>query len=109
MGSGFCGRGCCEGEVFHTLARAHFAFFRTHFYAIWNVRSDSVLAFWNAPVDSSDHELKACMCALEISRVVSERLPAILEREGIYESVRVRIGVHTGLVQVGSVGRFVLQ
>jgi adenylate cyclase len=69
---------------------------------------DAVMAFWNAPLDVPDHELKACASALEaIDRV------AMLNRERQAEAtaagqpflpMRIGVGINTGRCLVGNLG-----
>ena len=69
---------------------------------------DAVMAFWNAPLNVPEHELKACAAALEIM----DRL-AILNRERQEEAnaagqpflpFRIGIGINTGRCLVGNLG-----
>jgi len=69
---------------------------------------DAVMAFWNAPLDDSQHELNACAAALEMI----ERLEN-LNRERQEESTaagqkfipfRIGIGINTGRCVVGNLG-----
>ncbi|MCF7845699.1 MAG: adenylate/guanylate cyclase domain-containing protein [Candidatus Peribacteraceae bacterium] len=53
---------------------------------------DAVMAFWNAPLKSSDHAILACRAALATQEVLAGRSP------------RVRIGIHTGPAVVGNLG-----
>ena len=63
---------------------------------------DAVMAFFNAPVDVSDHPDKACECAL----LMIERLDALneeFEKEGL-PHIRIGIGINTAEVVVGNMG-----
>ena len=63
---------------------------------------DSVMAFWNAPEDCENHELKACQAALECQ----EQMVLFNERnkaEGL-PHLKMRIGISTGTVFVGNIG-----
>ena len=63
---------------------------------------DSVMAFWNAPEDCENHELKACQAALECQ----EQMVLFNERnkaEGL-PLLKMRIGISTGTVFVGNIG-----
>ena len=63
---------------------------------------DSVMAFWNAPEDCENHELKACQAALECQ----EQMVRFNERnkaEGL-PHLKMRIGISTGTVFVGNIG-----
>ena len=57
---------------------------------------DSIFAFWNAPDAQTDHALLACEAAL---RLRSEAAQPIRGRK-----LRTRIGVHTGVANVGNFG-----
>lgn len=65
---------------------------------------DCVMAFWNAPLDQTDHRLKACLAALRCQEVMEHtnknhkfpfKLPEIPEA---------RIGLNSGLMKVGFTG-----
>ncbi|MCY2971645.1 MAG: adenylate/guanylate cyclase domain-containing protein [Planctomycetota bacterium] len=63
---------------------------------------DSVMAFWNAPEDCENHELKACQAAL----ACQEQMVLFNERnkaEGL-PHLKMRIGISTGTVFVGNIG-----
>ena len=63
---------------------------------------DSVMAFWNAPEDCENHELKACQAAL----ACQEQMVFFNERnkaEGL-PHLKMRIGISTGTVFVGNIG-----
>ncbi|MDF1665683.1 MAG: adenylate/guanylate cyclase domain-containing protein [Planctomycetota bacterium] len=63
---------------------------------------DGILAFFNAPVPTSDHAIKSCHAALEAQRALA------LKREewksNNQPEFRARIGLHTGEVLVGNIG-----
>ena len=63
---------------------------------------DAVMAFWGAPEDQPDHAARACRAALAIRAAVSAD-NEVRAREG-GETVRIRIGLHTGEVIVGNIG-----
>ena len=63
---------------------------------------DSIMAFWNAPVEVKSHRVKACLTALSIQEAVLElnkNLPV-----GISHTPEVRIGINAGFVTVGLTG-----
>lgn len=63
---------------------------------------DGISAFWNAPVDQPDHALLACKTAnaiLASMREINESWSA-----EIGHRLRVGVGVHTGMAQVGNSG-----
>jgi adenylate cyclase len=63
---------------------------------------DGLAAMWNAPADQPDHPELACRAAL---RMV-EALPAVRERWAgvLRDDLRLGVGVHTGIAQVGNAG-----
>jgi len=63
---------------------------------------DGIVAFWNAPVDQSDHPLRAIRAALRCQRVLASRAKEFAARIG--RPLRMRVGVHTGPVSVGNFG-----
>ena len=69
---------------------------------------DSIMAFWNAPVQVDDHPRKACHAALKMVEVV-ERLQrddafGFKRRSLDIPDVRIGIGLSTGDVCVGNMG-----
>ncbi|MFC1522441.1 CHASE2 domain-containing protein [Elusimicrobiota bacterium] len=59
---------------------------------------DAIMAFWNAPFDQADHQLHACLAALEMQeQVKSDVYPGA-------PPVEIRIGLHTGDMVVGNMG-----
>ena len=69
---------------------------------------DSVMAFWNAPLETSDHEAKAARAALEMRsalKVLNDQDALRLSwRMGEAFKVRIGIGINTGLACVGNMG-----
>lgn len=60
---------------------------------------DSMMAFWNAPLNVLDHGEKACLAALEFLRathISSDPNPLIRQKT--------RFGIHSGEVLVGNIG-----
>jgi class 3 adenylate cyclase len=62
---------------------------------------DAVMAFWNAPLDTTDHVGKACSAALAVIEAARSET-AGWSTPG--PAVRTRIGVHCGEAIVGNVG-----
>jgi adenylate cyclase len=65
---------------------------------------DSIMAFWNAPLDVGEHAAKAAEAALRMRQAL-----AGLNASGAFglpegQQVRIGIGIHTGLACVGNVG-----
>jgi len=65
---------------------------------------DSLMAFWNAPLEVSEHAAKAATAALRMRTALEElnRGGALGLPEG--HQVRIGIGIHTGIACVGNVG-----
>jgi adenylate cyclase len=63
---------------------------------------DSVMAFWNAPMNTPDHPAKACAAALEIIAETSA-MTSGWTGDGA-PVVRTRIGIHCGQAIIGNVG-----
>jgi len=63
---------------------------------------DCIMAFWNAPVNVSDHEMKAVESALGMVQRLKE-LNDELESEGLMP-IKIGIGINTGEVVVGNMG-----
>jgi adenylate cyclase len=57
---------------------------------------DSIFALWNAPESQHDHALRACKAAIALDQ------QSFAFREG--DPVRTRIGIHTGIANVGNFG-----
>jgi adenylate cyclase len=69
---------------------------------------DAVMAFWNAPLDDSQHPSHACSAALRMMRemkVLNERWREEAEAKGRpFKPVRLGIGLNTGVCCVGNLG-----
>ena len=63
---------------------------------------DSVMAFWGAPDKQKNRAVRACQAARAIARAV-EKDNAARKRRG-EPPIRMRIGLHRGLVTVGNIG-----
>ncbi len=63
---------------------------------------DSIMAFWNAPLDVPQHELHAIKSAMQMQVALTELNIQLQEDLGI--SIRMGAGVHTGKVYVGNMG-----
>ncbi len=63
---------------------------------------DGVSAFWNAPITVLNHAESACRCALAIAKSIGDIEKKWQSR--LLHEIRVGIGVHTGLAQVGNSG-----
>lgn len=63
---------------------------------------DAIVAFWNAPLSQSDHPLRGVQAAIECQQRLDELRPQLKEKHGV--EVRMRVGLHTGAVNVGNFG-----
>jgi adenylate cyclase len=63
---------------------------------------DAIIAFWNAPLDQSDHALRACRAALDCQKRLGELQPRFQEKYG--RAVTIRIGLNSGAAVVGNMG-----
>jgi len=69
---------------------------------------DSIMAFWNAPLDDPDHAGNACRAALRMMAAL-DRLNGELREEAratrrSFSPIRVGIGISTGECHVGNMG-----
>ncbi|MGO3934080.1 CHASE2 domain-containing protein [Rhodopseudomonas pseudopalustris] len=69
---------------------------------------DSIMAFWNAPVDVADHAARACRAALKMRAVVEQLNDGDMfgfVARGIADPVvRIGVGINTGSACVGNMG-----
>jgi adenylate cyclase len=65
-------------------------------------QGDAVIAFWNAPLEIKNHQARAVEAALRCQKRLGELAPEFERDFGI--SVKMRIGIHTGIVSVGNFG-----
>ncbi|MFH0952716.1 MAG: adenylate/guanylate cyclase domain-containing protein [Verrucomicrobiota bacterium] len=63
---------------------------------------DAIVAFWNAPVDQADHAIRAVRAGLRCQCKLAERREEFRQRTGA--TVKARIGLNTGDVNVGNMG-----
>ncbi len=63
---------------------------------------DAVMAFWNAPLDLADHPCLALQAGLDMVAELDRLNQDFQERFGF--TIRIGIGIHTGLVRVGNMG-----
>lgn len=69
---------------------------------------DSIMAFWNAPLDDPRHARNACLAAIKMRRRLSElnqelELEAEVQRRP-HEPLRMGIGINSGVCLVGNLG-----
>jgi adenylate cyclase len=69
---------------------------------------DSIMAFWNAPLDDADHAAHSCAAALEMAsslKKLNEERRAEAERDGdSFLELKIGIGINTGRGVVGNMG-----
>ena len=69
---------------------------------------DSIMAFWNAPVDVADHPARACRAALKMRAVVKALNEADafgFRARGFADPlIRIGVGINTGFACVGNMG-----
>ena len=63
---------------------------------------DSIMAFWNAPVDVANHPIKAAHCALAMRETLREMNDG--DAFGLGRPVSIGIGINTGIACVGNMG-----
>jgi len=63
---------------------------------------DSVMAFWGAPDKQKNRAIRACRAALAIRQAIAEDNKARIAAGA--PPIRMRIGLHSGLVTVGNIG-----
>ena len=69
---------------------------------------DAIMAFWNAPLDDSGHEVNACEAAIDMLERIDE-LNKVREQQAeddgsTYFPINVGVGLNTGLCTVGNMG-----
>ncbi len=69
---------------------------------------DCIMAFWNAPLSSKDHESLACSATLEmhkaLKRLNKEREKEAKDAKTQYLELKIGIGINTGECVVGNMG-----
>jgi len=63
---------------------------------------DAIIAFWNAPLEQTDHGLRAVRAALRCQKRLAELRPAFRERAG--KDLLMRVGLNSGPAVVGNMG-----
>ncbi len=63
---------------------------------------DAIVAFWNAPIADADHAFNAVSSAIECQETLHALQDEFRETFGV--NVRMRVGIHTGVVSVGNFG-----
>jgi adenylate cyclase len=70
---------------------------------------DAIMAFWNAPIDLSDHALRACRSGLDMVKrakeLNEERLKEVEQNpEEVFHEIKIGVGINTGQCVVGNMG-----
>lgn len=69
---------------------------------------DAIMAFWNAPLDDTEHAVNACEAALdmldEVDVLNAEREKEAAEQGRPFMPMKIGIGLNTGLCVVGNMG-----
>ena len=63
---------------------------------------DAIIAFWNAPLAVVDHQARGVAAAIECQRRLRQLAKHFMETYEV--SIRMRVGLNTGLVTVGNFG-----
>ena len=63
---------------------------------------DAIMAFWNAPLDTSHHQQKAVFAAMNMHTALEKLNPMFMERFGL--ELHIGVGLHCGMVRVGNMG-----
>jgi adenylate cyclase len=64
----------------------------------------AIIAFFGAPLDLSDHALRACISAVKIKKLESEMNRLIMEQKFSPSPLITRIGINTGFMVAGNMG-----
>ena len=67
------------------------------------ILGDGVMAIFGAPLAHEDHALRACYAALRMQKAVHAYAEELRRRQGV--PVQIRVGLNSGEVVVGTVGR----
>lgn len=89
-------------EMLHKYLDALSTIIMEHQGTIDKYEGDAIIAFWNAPLDTKEHETLAVKAALACEQKLSEINPVFKELYGV--ELKTRIGIHTGRVTVGNLG-----
>ncbi len=63
---------------------------------------DAVMAFWGAPLEQSDHAVRACLAGIKMQKRILEIAPYFKEKYGA--EVSMGVGINSGVVSVGNMG-----
>ncbi|MDR2952192.1 MAG: CHASE2 domain-containing protein [Treponema sp.] len=65
---------------------------------------DAIIAFFGAPLDLSDHALRACISAVKMKKIEEELNKTVLEKKLSPAPLVTRIGINTGSMVAGNMG-----
>jgi adenylate cyclase len=65
---------------------------------------DAIIAFFGAPLELSDHALRACVSAITIKKIEAELNKTIMEHKLSPSPLLTRIGINTGFMVAGNMG-----
>jgi adenylate cyclase len=65
---------------------------------------DAIIAFFGAPVDLSDHALRACVSAIAMKKIEAELNKTVMEQKLSPSPLFTRIGINTGDMIAGNMG-----
>jgi adenylate cyclase len=63
---------------------------------------DAIMAFWGAPIKTTDHPLQSVRCAIDMTSRLTN-VNNILVEKG-YPAIKIGVGIHTGSVVLGNIG-----
>ena len=63
---------------------------------------DAIMAYWNDPIEQSDHALRACLTAIGAQKKLL-KMAEVMKHRGLPE-MGARIGLNTGVATVGNMG-----
>jgi adenylate cyclase len=63
---------------------------------------DAVMAFWNAPLDVTDHATRGVATALDMRKTLADLNQSLAKEFGL--TLSMGLGLHTGLARVGNMG-----
>ena len=67
---------------------------------------DAIIAFFGAPLDLSDHALRACVSAITMKHVEAELNKTVIEHNMSPAPLLTRIGINTGNMVAGNMGTY---
>ena len=89
-------------EVLNAYLSRMTAIVQDHHGTIDKYIGDAVMAFWNAPLDMTDHADQAVQAALDMQAALPELNRQFAERG--WPEVKIGVGVNTGRMSVGNMG-----